>query len=174
MKRRIIDGSFLFVSTIAVAAGAGVWVTKGPSAFLDILIGEAGFAVALLPKVFAGVLIASILPLVIPRERIIRLIGRDSGVRGLVIAALAGAVIPGGPSATIPLVAGLMAAGADAGAGVALVSAWVLYGLNRTLIWELSFLPAHLVGLRVLLCLPVPVLLGLAVRGLGLRLTPTS
>jgi len=83
---------------------------------------------------------------------------------------VASAVIPGGPSATIPLVAGLMAAGA----GVALFSAWVLYELNRTLIWELSFLPAHLVGLRVLVCLPVPVLVGQAAGSLGLRLTPTS
>jgi hypothetical protein len=60
----------------------------------------------------------------------------------------------------------LLAAGADLGAGIALVSGWVLLGLNRTLIWEFSFLPADFVLLRVALSLPVPILLGWATRKL--------
>lgn len=168
-RRRIVDGSFLFITALAVAAGVGVWVLKGSGAFADVLLENLGFATVLLPKVFIGVLIAATLPLLIPRERVIRTIGSESGARGLIIASVAGALVPGGPSAIIPLVAALMLAGADAGAAIALISAWVLYGLNRTLIWELSFLPADLVLLRVLLCLPVPFLVGSAVRALGIR-----
>ena len=65
-----------------------------------------------------------------------------------------------------PLAAGMLAAGADLAAALNCVTAWSLYGLNRTLIWELSFLHADLVALRVAICLPLPVLLGLAVRRL--------
>ncbi|MHC0052630.1 permease [Actibacterium sp. D379-3] len=161
---KMIDGSLLFIIAIAVLSGAAVWWQKGSAVFWHIFLTETGFTLALLPKILAGVLLASILPMLISRERIQALIGPDSGLRGLIIATVAGAVIPGGPSVTYPLTIGLMAAGADLGAGVALVSGWVLLGLNRTLIWELSFLPADFVALRMALSLPGPVLLGLAVR----------
>ena len=65
---------------------------------------------------------------------------------------------------TFPIAAGLGVAGADLGAMIAFISGWSLLGLNRTLIWEFSFLPADLVWTRYLLSLPVPILLGLAVR----------
>ena len=81
----------------------------------------------------------------------------------------AGALFPGGPAVTFALTAGLITSGADIAAGVAMVSGWVLLSANRTLIWELSFLPAHFVGLRVLMTLPVPILLGLAIRHVARR-----
>jgi len=161
---RLIDGSFLFVVALAVLSGAGVLWLKGAERFWAILLTDTGFALALLPKIVAGLVIACALPFLLPREQVLRFIGPDSGLRGLVIAMAAGAVFPGGPSVTYPLTIGLMTAGADLGAGVALVSGWVLLGLNRTLIWELSFLPADFVGLRVALSLPAPVILGLVVR----------
>lgn len=162
--RKLIDGGLIFVAGLAVVSGIGVWVLRGSGMFWDILTKELGFAAALFPKIVAGVLIASLLPFMISRERIQALIGPDSGVLGLAIATVAGAVIPGGPSVTYPLTIGLMAAGADLGAGVALVSGWVLIGLNRTLIWELSFLPAEFVALRFFLSLPAPILMGWIVR----------
>lgn len=162
--RKLIDGSFLFVLTLAVASGFAVWLLKGPDRFWDLLLRDLGFAVLLMPKILAGVLIASALPFLLSRERILALVGPDSGLRGLAIATAAGAIIPGGPSVTYPLTIGLMAAGADLGAGVALVSGWVLVGLNRTLIWELSFLPPEFVAMRVGMSLAAPVLFGLAVR----------
>lgn len=165
-KRRLIDGNFLLLLALSVAAAAAVYWQKGATVFWSIAARDTGFALALLPKIAAGVLIAMILPRLFQRERIMALIGPDSGLRGLAIATLAGAAIPGGPSVTFPLTIGLMAAGADLGAGVAMVSGWVLLGLNRTLIWELSFLPADLVALRYALSLAAPILLGAIVRAL--------
>ena len=107
-----------------------------------------------------------VVPALLPREKVAGWVGPDSGTRGLIYAALAGAVIPGGPMMTFPLAAGMLAAGADLAAALNCVTAWSLYGLNRTLIWELSFLHADLVALRVAICRPLPVLLGLAVRRL--------
>lgn len=164
--RKLIDGSFLFILALAVVSGLAVWVLKGPGRFWELLLRDLGFAAVLMPKILAGVLIATALPLLVSRERILGLVGPDSGLRGLAIATAAGAFIPGGPGVTYPLTLGLMGAGADLGAGVALVSGWVLVGLNRTLIWELSFLPPEFVALRVGLSLGAPVLFGLAVRHL--------
>ena len=164
--RRVFDGSFLVLLALTLAAGLAVGVLSGWQRVGTILVETFGFLAVLAPKIGAGIFIAATLPILLPRDRVGRLIGRESGVRGLIVATACGAAIPGGPMMTFPLAAGLGVAGADLGAIVAFISGWSLLGLNRTLIWEFSFLPSDLVWTRYLLSLPVPVLLGLAARAL--------
>ena len=163
-KRQIIDGSLLVLSAFTALAGIAVFLSSGAGRALEIVADTFTFLAVLLPKIAAGIFIAATLPLMLPKEHVGRLIGRESGLRGLLIAAFCGAAIPGGPMMTFPIAAGLGVAGADLGAMIAFISGWSLLGLNRTLIWEFSFLPADLVWTRYLLSLPVPILLGLAVR----------
>lgn len=162
-----IDNGFLFLIGATLVAAVLVTLQSGLSHMIGITIGALGFMMLLLPKVGAGVVIAATIPVLVPRNQISQWIGRDSGVLGLVYATLAGACLPGGPSMAYPLAASLLASGADLGASMAFVTAWNLFNLNRTLIWELSFLPPEFVALRVLLCLPLPILLGLLVRAMG-------
>lgn len=168
-SRRVFDGSFLVLLVLTLVGGIAVAVVSGWGRVGDILLETFGFLTILAPKIGAGIFIAATLPILLPRDRVGRLIGRESGVRGLVVAAACGAALPGGPMMTFPLAAGLGAAGADMGAVVAFISGWSLLGLNRTLIWEFSFLPSDLVWTRYLLSLPVPVLLGLAARAVVQR-----
>jgi len=163
-KRKIVDGGFAVLCGFTLLAAFGVAWQSGPVRITEILIETFGFVALLGPKILAGVFIAATLPLLLPRDRVAGWIGRNSGARGLILAAIAGALIPGGPMMTYPLAAGFAAAGADIGAVVAFVTGWSLLSLNRTLIWELSFLPADLVGLRCLISLPFPVICGLAAR----------
>jgi hypothetical protein len=55
-----------------------------------------------------------------------------------------------------------------------MVTAWALLSLNRTLIWELSFLPPHIVLVRVALSFAIPVALGWIVRRFQLKLERPS
>lgn len=162
--RKLIDFSLIVVASLALAAGIGVAYQSGLGRVWEIFLDETLLTAELLPKIVAGVLAASALPMLIAPERIKSWIGPDSGLRGLTIATIAGMLVPGGPGVTFPLTMGLLAAGADMGAGVALVSGWMLLGLNRTLIWELTFLPADFVALRFVLSLPAPIVLGWVVR----------
>ncbi len=57
-----------------------------------------------------------------------------------------------------------MLIGADRGAAVAFVNAWLLIGLNRAIIWEMPFFGPDFVILRALLSLPIPILTGLLAR----------
>ena len=164
--REFWDAGFLLLIAITVSAAVAVGLTRGWDTVTTIAARNLGFAALLLPKVLAGVFFATAIPLLLGRDRIAGAIGRESGLRGLALAALAGAAIPGGPAVTYSLGAAVLVAGADLGAVTAFVTGWSLFGLNRTLIWELSFLPYDLVGLRVLLSLPFPILCGLAVRQL--------
>lgn len=168
-KRKLVDTSLVILFALTAAAGVAVWVLRGPQAFWAALGQDLFFMAILLPKIAGGVLIAVLLQYVLPKKRMSRLVGPESGWRGLALAALVGAVVPGGPSITFPLVIGLMAAGADVGAAVAMVSGWLLLNVSRTLIWELSFLPADVVALRIMLSLALPVLLGALVRRIAAR-----
>ncbi len=169
-RTKILDGGFLFIIAIAVISSVLVWVQKGANVFWSVVEETGLFALALSPKILGGVLVASVLPLMLPRDKVQKWIGPESGFKGLWAATLAGAVIPGGPSVTLPLAGGLMAAGADLAAGVTIVTSWALLSINRTLIWELSFLPADIVALRVLLSLGIPVAIGWAIRRFRLTL----
>lgn len=165
-RRLRIDFGLFFVAALAVGSGAAVWHLQGRDRFLSLLFADLATLGSLLPKIFGSILLAVGLSMVLPREKVLRLIGPESGLRGLFLASLAGALIPGGPNMTFPLTLALMAAGADLGAGLALITGWVLLGTNRILIWELSLLPGWLVALRIGLSLAVP----MAIGALGRRL----
>lgn len=164
--RKVIDTGFLVLAGFTLAGAVAVVFKRGPGRALEILGETFGFLVVLSPKIAAGIFIAATLPMLLPRDKVGRVIGRESGLRGLAVATACGAALPGGPMMTFPIAAGLGATGADLGAMVALVSSWNLLSLNRTLIWEFSFLPNDLVWTRYLISLPLPILLGLVVRAL--------
>ena len=98
---------------------------------------------------------------------IARQFGENSGLRGLLLAIGAGAILPGGPMTAFPLAIGFGRAGADAGTVVAFLSSWLLVGFNRAVVWEMAFIDHSIVGWRMALCLPMTLLLGLAARRLG-------
>lgn len=165
-KRRIFDGGFLIIFSLTVAGGIAVALTRGAGRVAEIAMETFAFIGLLSPKIVAGVIVAAALPRLIPRDRILSAIGPESGLRGLVLATLAGALMPGGPSVAFAMAVGFMAGGADRGAALAYITSWSLLSLNRTLIWELSFVPGELVLIRVLLSLPAPIIVGWLARRL--------
>lgn len=159
-RRKAVDPSFLILATLAVLAALAVAWQSGPVRVLEIAATYLGFLFVLSPKVLCGFFVAAAVPILVPREVLARWIGRDSGLRGLGVASLAGALVPGGPMMIFPLAASFRLAGAGTPTIIAFVTAWSLYGLNRTVIWEMSFLNIDFVLLRVAICLPFPILLG--------------
>lgn len=158
--QKAFDQSFWILFAIALCAAIAVAVQKGPLRALEIAAGYLGFLALLSPKILCGFFVASALPALIPRDVMVRWVGSESGTRGLLVACVAGALIPGGPSMIFPLAAGLRAAGASVAVLISFVTAWSLYGVNRTVIWEMSFLHIDFVLLRVLICLPLPLFAG--------------
>lgn len=163
------DVGLLIVALVAAAAGTACYLLKGPEVFFAVLRNDLTLLLAIAPKVIAGVLLAGLLTVLLPREKVARWMGTRSGLRGLCLAGLAGALLPGGPMMAFPLAVALRAAGADIGTATAFLSGWSLLNLNRTLVWEMSFFSHDFVYLRYGLSLLVPLLLGLAARLLFTR-----
>lgn len=160
-----------FIVALCLGTGAAVWLTRGPDAFLHALGTAKSLFLTILPSLGAGVLLAGLLQGLLPRDLVTRRLGENSGVPGLLLATLAGILTPGGPMASFPMVLVLAAAGADRGALVAYISAWSLLGLQRTLVWELPILGADFALLRIVACLPLPVLAGALARLVPLTIT---
>jgi uncharacterized membrane protein YraQ (UPF0718 family) len=167
--RRARDVGLLVVALVAIGAGALCYVVKGPEVFFAVLGDDLGLLLSILPKVLAGVLLAGLLAVLLPQDKVARWMGARSGLRGLFLAGFAGAILPGGPMMVFPLTVALGAAGADIGTATAFISGWSLLNLNRTLVWEMSFFDHDFVFLRYGLSLVVPLLLGLAARALFAR-----
>lgn len=134
--------------------------------FWRSLEGDATLFARILPQMIGGLLVGGFVQVLVPRDLVSRWLGRESGFRGIAIATLAGAITPGGPIISFPLVVALGAAGADIGALVAYVTAWSAIGLNRIIIWELPFMGSEFALWRFLVSLPLPVVAALIVRRL--------
>ena len=116
------------------------------------------------PRIAAGVVLAAVIQVWLPREGVGKWFGKKRGLRSLVIASALGLVTVGGPFASFPLVAALAAAGVEAGSLVSFLTGWSLLGLQRLIVWEWPLLGAEFVNLRILCCLAMPVIAGILMR----------
>jgi len=163
-RRRAFDWSTAIIAGLAFSAAATVYVREGQEHFLTILFGDVALLGEMLPKVLAGCLIGAFVTLVLPREMVARWVGHESGFTGLLIAAVFGFLLPGGPITIYPVAGAFLAMGADAGAVVAFITCWTLVGYTRALVWELPFFGPHFVAWRIVAALPLPIIAGLLAR----------
>ena len=162
--RRAFDWSAAVIATLAIGSAIFVFFRDGQARFLAILTEDVALFGTMLPKVLAGCFIGAFVTLLLPRETIAKWVGADSGIWGILVATVAGAILPGGPMTIYPVAGAFLAAGADAGAACAFVISWTLIGYTRAIVWELPFFGLDFVVWRVLFSLPLPILAGLAAR----------
>ena len=93
-----------------------------------------------------------------------RYFGRESGLRALLIASLAGVLTPGGPMVTVPFMVALAHSGAAMGPLVAYMTSWSLFGMQRIIAWEAPLMGWRFVFVRVVPSLAFPVLAGWLVK----------
>ncbi len=165
-RRRSFDWAAAMILLIVVVAASYVYWRDGAERFYHVMWHDLGLFGDMLPKVLAGTLIAAFLTVLMPREVISRWVGAESGLKGILIATLAGIVMPGGPFTIFPIAAAFIAVGADVSAAIALITSWTLLGLNRAVVWEMPFFGFDFVGWRMLVALPLPILVGLLARAL--------
>ena len=165
-RRRVrsFEWSTAIIAAISITAGTIVFVRDGFDRFIAILTSDLWLFTTMLPKMAAGSLIAAFVTRLLPREVVARVVGSESGLLGLLVAIMMGAVLPGGPLTIYPVAGAFLVLGADAGTAVAFITAWNLLGYNRALIWELPFFGAEFVGWRIVIALPLPLLAGVLAR----------
>jgi len=114
----------------------------------------------ILPRLIPALILTGMLQVLIPQELVSRYFGREAGLRGIVIAAIAGVLTPGGPMVSVPLMVALANSGAGLAALVAYMTSWSLFGVQRIIAWEAPLMGWHFVVVRVVPSLAFPVLAG--------------
>jgi uncharacterized membrane protein YraQ (UPF0718 family) len=123
--------------------------------------------VVLIPRVLIGVVGSGYIAAVMPQDLITGWIGPNSGLLGITIAALCGAVTPGGAVVGFAVGAAALKGGAGAPQVIAYTTAWSLYTIQRLINWEIHMMAARVVWLRAAISLPLPFLAAIAAMLIG-------
>lgn len=87
--------------------------------------------VEILPLLVFAFVVAGMVQVLLPRELLSKWVGVESGMRGIIIGAMAGGLSPGGPFVNLPLAAALLRSGASVGTMVAFLTGWSLWAVSR-------------------------------------------
>jgi len=164
------DRTLLAFAALAVASGAATWWLKGTAVFEHTLAESLDLLWFILPRVGAAMIIAAFLQVMLPRQLVARLIGDQAGARSVVIATLGGALTPGGPLTSFPIIVALHASGANQGALVAYLLSWAMLGVQRIFVWEFPLMGPDFTLLRVTASFLLPVIAGLIALRLPIRI----
>lgn len=151
--------SFVFVGLV-LAALAVFAQRRRPAAHAEARHSALTYLRNVAPRLPFALVAAECLGRLLPPEIVSGWIGAGSGLTGVLIASALGAALPGGPLLAFPLAIALMRAGAGPEALVALITAWVLIAVNRTLIFEIPMLGGGFAAHRLALCVPLPLIAG--------------
>ena len=86
-------------------AGFAVYIFKGPDVFFETIGVESLLLLTFTPKMFLAFMVAGFVSVLVSRTLIARWLGDKAGMKGAALATGIGAVTPGGPMVSFPLVA---------------------------------------------------------------------
>ena len=122
--------------------------------------------ISILPMLIFVFIIAGFVNVLVPKDAIATWVGESSGIKGILIGAVAGGLTPGGPYTSLPLAAGLYKAGASIGTMVAYLTGWSLWAVARIPL-EIGVLGWRLTVIRIISTLIFPVIAGFIANGVA-------
>lgn len=125
----------MLVPTIIMAALAVIFLLigyyKGQGQHIIGMKSALRMTVQILPLLIFAFIVAGMVQVLVPHEMLSKWVGVESGIRGILIGTVAGALAPGGPYVSLPVAAGLLQAGAGVGTMVAFLTGWSLWAVSR-------------------------------------------
>ena len=117
-------------------------------------------------RIFVGIvpmalLAAGFLTPLVPGDFVARWLGDSAGMTAIMVGTLAGWCLPVPPIIFYPIVAVLLKTGAGMPALTALICAWSVFGIHRTMLMELPLMGRYFVSLRVMCSIAFPPIAGL-------------
>ncbi len=114
----------------------------------------------LLPLIFAALLIAQAINLLLPDELIMNWFGKESGIRGIVTGGLLAGMLQGGPYAVYPIIQSLFQKGAHISITVTMLIGYGVIGLGR-IAYDFIFFEPQIIALRLLFAIPITIISGI-------------
>ena len=153
------DYTPLVLALVAVALAVVAWQSGGSDMAFEGLLSGGTLLLSVIPLLIAAFLTAGLIQALVSEDTVKRWLGSGAGWRGLALACLGGALIPGGPYVYYPIAGALLNTGAGLGVLVAFVAAKNLWSFSR-LPLEFALLGPRLTIVRFAITLVIPPLLG--------------
>lgn len=160
MKTPVIDRTTLFLAGVSLLLAAVAWLQGGADLALAGLMSGGRLLVSVTPLLLAAFLIAGLTQSLVTQDFVARWLSTGAGWKGIALACVAGALIPGGPYVYYPIAAALLNAGAGIGVLVAFVTAKNLWSVTR-LPLEFVLLGPELTIVRFVVTLIIPPVMGI-------------
>lgn len=167
VRRPRIDRLTLFFAVLAASSAAGLYALEGGGEVGRAVLHAGGLLLSIAPIILTALFLGGYIQALLPHDLVQRWLGDRSGIRGYVVAMTAGILTPAGPFGAFPIVLALRKGGASFDVCTVYITAWATLGIHRVLIWELPFLGADFVGLRVTASLILPLTAGLIARAIA-------
>lgn len=116
--------------------------------------------ICILPAVMV---LVGLLAVFVPKEMVVKYLGKTSGIKGICLAILFGALPTGPLYVAFPLAAGLLKRGARVSNIIIFLSAWACIKLPQELV-ELQFLGLKFMALRLILTIVFVVIMGASIE----------
>ena len=120
-----------------------------------------GYFYVLVPRLIVAVLVSGFFSAIVPTELVAGSIGKESGMKGILIASLVGGFTPGGPIISFPIVVILYKAGAGIPPLIAFITAWSVFAFHRIVMYEIPVMGIRFAVLRLLSSLVLPPVAGI-------------
>lgn len=156
-----MTGPLIFVWTAVLILAVLVWRREGVVGLQAGGASALGIAKTLAVRLPLALMTASFLIHIVPVEHMTGWIGPASGLLGIVLAAVVGGLMPGGPMTSFPIVIVFLHAGAGVPQMIALVAGWSVFALHRMLAYEAPIMGWRFIALRLGSSLVLPVVAGL-------------
>jgi uncharacterized membrane protein YraQ (UPF0718 family) len=158
-----LRGAAVVMAAVVIALGA-LCVWRGGLTLLSEGLRAAGqAALQLVPLLAVVFLLAGFAEVLLPRATVAAWLSDAAGMRGLLIAWVAGALTPGGGPVGLPLAAALMRSGAGVGVLVTYVTSMSLLSFVRVPL-ELGTYGSRLTLLRIASSLVLPLIAGMTAQ----------
>ena len=153
------------VYTVVLVLAAAAYLKGGERHILGVT--EAIKTLLLvLPTLIGAFLIAGYVRVLVPEDVVREWLGKESGLKGVLVGYLAGTLTFGGPFISFPIAASLYHAGGSVRTVTTYITSWALWG-GGIIFYEFSILGPRLFTIRIVASILFPLLAGIIAGSLA-------
>lgn len=146
---------------LAVIIGAFAYTRPGKLHVQGAKIARENIVV-MVPRIVMAILVSGFFSIIVPTELVATWLGKDSGMKGILIGFVAGGLTPGGPIICFPIIAIMFKAGAGIGPLIAFLTSWSVFALHRLFAFEIPLMGSRFAMVRMLSSAILPFIAGIS------------
>ena len=119
------------------------------------------YIITMFPRVFMALLVSGFFSVLIPTDVVASWIGKEAGLKGILVGSILGGFTPGGPLISFPIAFVLFKSGAGTPALIAFLTAWSVFAFHRVIAYEIPLVGSRFAAVRIASSLILPPLAGI-------------